>query len=195
MGVKLAAALGGSVELVPTNTASNYTATFPASTGTVLTTTSPKTGNVIQVVSTAKTDTWSATTQTFTDITGLSVTITPSSSSSKILVLLDLACGVEASNAALPRILRNGTAIYVGDAAGSRPQASGQAYTGNAYAMVRSGSIYLDSPATTSAVTYKAQLRSTGLVIQYVNQTGRDANDPNYDARGASSITVMEIAA
>ena len=35
MGVKLAAALGGSVELVPTNTASNYTATMPAKTGTV----------------------------------------------------------------------------------------------------------------------------------------------------------------
>lgn len=38
MGVKLAAALGGSVELVPTNTASNYTATMPANTGTVVTT-------------------------------------------------------------------------------------------------------------------------------------------------------------
>jgi hypothetical protein len=151
-------------------------------------------GAVLQIVSVTKTDTWSATTQTFVDITGLAATITPRDANSKILVIVDLALGPEASNASIPRILRDSTPVYVGDAAGVRPQGLGQAYSGNAAGTVRHGGVFVDSPASASSITYKAQLRSTGLVIQYVNRTNRDTNSADYDARGVSSITLMEIA-
>ena len=58
--------------------------------GTILTTTNPKTGNIIQVKQAYKTDIFSSTSGTFVDVTGLSLTITPSSTSSKVLIRYDV---------------------------------------------------------------------------------------------------------
>ena len=152
-------------------------------------------GHMVQIVQTVKTDVFSTTSQAWVDITGLSVTITPTSASSKILIFVDLALGPTSGSGASARLLRNSTAIYVGDAAGSRPQALGEADGGAQYSTNKMGGIYLDSPATTSAVVYKLQtMNTTGTNTTYVGQTGADRNTSYYDPRTPNSITVMEIA-
>ena len=155
-------------------------------------------GSVLQVVQTVKTDTFTTTTSggTFVDITGLSVTITPTSTTNKILVMVDVATGAGGSVAAETRLVRNSTVIYGGDTAGSRSNGLSQAFTGSDYYTWRNGGIYLDSPTTTSATTYKIQLQaSAGGTAVYVNRSYSDRDTAGYDLRTASSITVMEIAA
>jgi hypothetical protein len=153
------------------------------------------TGSVIQVVQAVKTDTFGMSGTTFTDVTGLSVSITPTSTSNKILVMCDVGLSSSPGEGVNYRILRNGSAIYVADVAGSRPVGLGQQYAPGDYTIMRSGGIYLDSPSTTSVLTYKFQIASTSTGYnQYVNRTYTDRNTSGYDGRGVSSITVMEIA-
>jgi len=155
-------------------------------------------GQVIQVVSTNKTDTFASSSlaNAFQDVTGLSVTITPSSSANTILVLATVNHGVDGIRATALKLLRNSTAINIGTASGTRPAAStvgiGQNYDSNRGQV--SSINFLDSPATTSAITYKIQvgiLESTGNVAR-INTTNSDS-DNTYIARSASTITVMEI--
>jgi hypothetical protein len=156
-------------------------------------------GSIIQVVQAVKTDTFSTTNDTtgWVDITGLSVSITPISASNKILVFVDTVLGASTSTAAQSRLLRGSTPIYEADAAGSRPSSLTQIYAGaTEYFSARTGGTFLDSPATTSATTYKLQLASSGAgTAVYVNRTSGDRNTTGYDSRSASSITVMEIVA
>ena len=70
-------------------------------------------GKVGQVLQTVKTDTFTSTSTSFTDITGLSVSITPSSTSSKILVMAHvMGHGQNAANHGLFRLLRDSTVVY-----------------------------------------------------------------------------------
>lgn len=151
-------------------------------------------GAVLQVVSATKTDTFTTSSSTFSDIPGLSVTLTPNSSSSRMLVLFTLQFVTNSVNAnAACRLLRDATSIAVGDAAGSRSQVTGSVY---AYGFPESFSFqFFDSPATTSAVTYKLQVKQepNGTFITGVNRSGDDANAPER-YRVPSTITVMEIA-
>jgi len=149
---------------------------------------------VLQVVSATKTDTFSVSTTAFTDITGLSVSITPSATSSKILIFADVKTGAQnATEYPGIRLMRDSTAIYVGDAASNRIQAT---YGGNnpgSNHMEQNVGIHLDNPNTTSATTYKVQIRSAALTA-YVNRTQLDTDSASF-YRAASSITVMEISA
>lgn len=150
-------------------------------------------GSVLQVVSTTKTDTFTTTSTSFTDVTGLSASITPRSTSSKIYALYDVNIGnTFGTNAAVIRFVRDATPVFVGDADGSRTQGSGEGYLDSGVITNVGGSV-LDSPATTSAVTYKIQLRATASGTVAVN---RSASDPNTASglRAASTITVMEVA-
>jgi hypothetical protein len=157
-------------------------------------------GAVLQVVQTVKSDTFSASPAqgVFTDITGLSVSITPTSATSKILVFIDVA--VASSNVSTGqgnvRLVRGSTPIYIGDAAGSRAQSimSWPYIADPIYNMFRYSGVYLDSPATTSSTTYKYQI--AGQSSSYTVYVNRNSNDQNRweDPRVASSITVMEIA-
>ena len=150
---------------------------------------------VLQVVSTTKTDTFTTTSvQTFTDITGLSATITPSATSSKIFVIANIwgSNDVAVANS-LIRLMRDSTPIFVGDAAGSRAQAQ-TFYAQSNFLQASHMLSTLDSPATTSAITYKVQLTNDNASTAYVNRTKNDTNSWLY-ARSASSITVMEISA
>jgi len=155
-------------------------------------------GKVLQVVSTAKTDGFSSNTAAFTDITGLSVSITPSASNSKILVLVTLnASGRDGQGNSAARILRDSTDIFIGDTAGSRVRASTDISRLDVNANKNFGLTFLDSPATTSALTYKIQV--AGLPVAsgfttYVNRSYDDTDSGSF-ARSASSITVMEIGA
>ncbi len=149
---------------------------------------------VLQVVQTVKTDTFTLSSTTFTDVTGLSVTITPSSTTSKILVLVDMKMnGRGGLVSAQARLMRDSTAVYIGDTAGSRQRATSNA-VGDAENAQSSNSVYLDSPATISAVTYKMQIRANTANNIYINRAETDA-DAAERARYASSITVMEISA
>ena len=198
--IKLKHSGGNSVIIAApaSNPASDRTLTLPSNAdGTVLTTTNPKAGNIIQVKQTVKTDTASTQSMTFQD--AVTVSITPSSSSNKILVMYKIALSCNTANfSATARLARDSTAIYVGDAAGNRIQASSYHFAANSGANDRQLDDYngqfLDSPNTTSAITYKLQFASsyTGYNV-YVNR-GYTWADANYRASTASSITVMEVA-
>ena len=151
-------------------------------------------GKVLQVVSTTKTDTFSITSTSFADITGLSVSITPSSASNKIMVFVDCYIGGQASSStqSMTRLMRDSTAICVGASAGSRTQASSESGLDSVNHVEPVAINFLDTPSTTSAITYKVQMRVTGGT-HYVNRTSDDA-DGDYNSRVASTITVMEIA-
>lgn len=97
------------------------------------------------------------------------------------------------TNVAVARLMRGSTAIYAGIAASSRSSGFYNNIPANDDVVGSSTAVYLDSPATTSATTYKVQgLTNTGTF--YVNRSAND-NDASYSVRSVSSITVMEIGA
>jgi len=150
-------------------------------------------GKVLQVVSTTKTDTFSTSSTTFADLTGMSATITPSSATSKILVLVSLQADMSTDNTYGWQIVRGATAVGIGDAAGNRARATVGGSVGQD--RIRASSMnLLDSPSTTSSTTYKIQIRvgTTGTVR--VNSSNID-DDFSYRFRGISTITLMEVAA
>jgi hypothetical protein len=155
-------------------------------------------GGIVQVVSNTKTDTASVSGLTFGDV-GLSATITPKSSSNKILILVQANIGSSVGYSMKARLMRDSTAIHIGDADGNRPRATtevSQTY-GNTitYNADQANMIFLDSPATTSQVTYKIQMASYSSYIVYINRNGADLDTSSYDASTASSITLMEVSA
>jgi hypothetical protein len=156
------------------------------------------TGSVLQVVQTVKTNTFSTASTSFVDVTGLSVSITPTSATSKILVLMDVKLGSDTNVSGYLKILRDSTSIYIGDADGSCQRATyANSDDPSAQWPYQAVGNYLDSPATTSSITYKIQILSepienTGTV--YINRSG-DSSTTAAGGRTASSITVMEIAA
>jgi hypothetical protein len=157
-------------------------------------------GKVGQVLSTLKTDTFSTTSSSNVTITGLSQTITPSATSSKILIIVSLSAGVTNNdgNLAMFQISGGNTATYVGDTASNRQRVvhwvrrPGDGATVAATNMPMT-MVYLDSPSTTSAITYNAVARVNGGTA-YVNRSGVDTDDGSW-GRSASTITVMEILA
>jgi hypothetical protein len=195
MSIVLQSSGGGSVTLQEAVTASNLTITVPAVTGTMLTTASA--GTVLQVVSTAKTDTFTTTSTSLVDITGLSVSITPTSANSKILVFAMVNIGTASTNFGYISLLRNSNQIFIGDASTDRALTTAMSFIG----AVNEGAIqaipitFLDSPSSTSAQTYKIQIRNATSGTVTVNRSFRDSASTNFDMRVPSSITVMEIAA
>lgn len=149
---------------------------------------------VLQVVSTNKSDTFSVTSGSYTDVTGLSVSITPSATSSQILVFASINGSQDVGvNDSSLQLVRGSTAIAIGDASSSRIQASTMFQAYFAGSSDFAGITFLDSPATTAATTYKIQVRSnTGSAITYINRSKTDGASAS---RTVSSITVMEISA
>jgi hypothetical protein len=154
-------------------------------------------GAVLQVVQTVKSNTFSSNATSFTDITGLSASITPTSASSKILILSTTAIsGFTQSTQLTLRLVRGSTVIFAGDSAGSR-QLGFYGADGNVFGVsvvLPQTVVYLDSPATTSSTTYKIQGRVDSEWTWYVNSAVDDVN-ASYRTRTASSIILMEIAA
>jgi hypothetical protein len=147
-------------------------------------------GAVLQVVSASKTDTFSSSAATpFVDVTGLSVTITPSSTSSKILVIANGSAG----SVAFLRLMRNSTEIHVGSNPSNRIAATTTTLSAASNLSDTWALNVLDSPNTTSAVTYKIQGRGEGGVF-HINRASTDTDAGTSFSRTASSITVMEIA-
>ena len=152
------------------------TVTLPSGTG----------GKILQVVQTVKTDGFTSASTTLTDVPGLSVSITPSSSSNKILVLVD--CTVGSNNAYIMlQLVRGSTNIYSGTDSKTYI-ASKNFYPAAANVMGSLAMVYLDSPATTSSVTYKIQMKSSS------GNTGCINRRPSDDTSMASGIAALEVA-
>jgi hypothetical protein len=172
------------------NSSTNRTLTLPDNTGTFLTsatTTGFPAGSVLQVVSTN-----SNTQATYTDnqyITPLQTTITPTSSTSKILVQVFLGFIGADSAADLGIIVyRDATTLAVGTggvASSFMPGMNVASGNGNAASWS-----YLDSPASTSLLTYKLQAKPNSVRTMYFNRRGADAS---YSC--SSTVVLTEIAA
>jgi hypothetical protein len=170
--------------------ASGDTITIPS--GATLTNSGTATGfgKVLQVVSTTKTDTFTTSSTSLTDLTGMSASITPSSTSNKILVLSSLTYGSNNYNA--HGILLRGATEIAKATAGTNPTTF--AMSGNnsqSFAIYCHSISHLDSPSTTSATTYKVQVKVQSGGTFYLNQSDRDNSD---DLRGVSTLTLLEIA-
>jgi len=174
-------------------TSSKLTGALPAISGASLTNL-PAGGKLLQVVQVVKTDTQSIQSQTFTDVAGMSVSITPSSASSKIFVQFSISLGC--NNYGMVNLLRGSTDIFKGDTAGSRISCTLGAATMAVYECKSYSSSFLDSPNTTSATTYKLQACTPydASYFIHINRAHTDTN-ASYLGRMTSSITVMEVAA
>jgi hypothetical protein len=158
---------------------------------------------LLEVVQTVKTDTFSTSSTSFVTVTGMTVTITPSAASSRILLILDTnmsQAGEEARSQM--RIVGGNAGNYVGDAAGSRQRSITTWYNATTtgtngwnqtFLAARQGAVYVDSPNTTSAVTYTLEVR-TSLGTIHVNRSVVDTNN-TANARIPSSLTAIEVAA
>jgi len=166
----------GSITVEAPSVAGTNTLTLPASTGTVLTDTAPKVGNVLQVVQGEFSGT-SSTTSTSMVSTSLNASITPTSSSSKILVLVSGAAANNTLNAvAILTIYRGATNL-----AGSSFTYHANPVSGlNNWQSVNM--VYLDTPSTTSSTTYTVYFKSSSGTA-YLG-TGANTN----------TITLMEVA-
>jgi len=151
-------------------------------------------GKVLQVVQGTKLDTASTTSQTFTG-SGVSISITPSAATSKVLIIAQVNIGSDAVSYPYVSLYRAGSAIFQGDTAGNRPRVTSGAITSNANFIVTVPVIYLDSPATTSATTYELYFRSSEGQTVWINRSNTDNNATTYSPRGASSIIALEIGA
>ena len=150
------------------------------------------TGKILQVKSTTITDTVSINTLSYSDVTDLNVSITPSSTSNKILIICSINFGQGAAHGTF-RLVRGSTAIGIGDTAGSRTTGTFVMHTGTGAQQDAGSTNFLDSPSTTSATTYKLQGRSNDSgTAMYINRSNTDSDSAAYQ-RVVSTITVMEV--
>ena len=155
-------------------------------------------GKILQCLGTAKTDTQSGSADSWVTVTNLTQAITPAATSSKVLVMVTLTYHGPISNNARFKLVRTApslTDICISDASGSRDPALAMMDRTAATGMQVAGIIFLDSPSTTSAVTYGIQVRASADTNTWYINTAQTNNDNDNYSRGASSIVVMEIGA
>jgi|DEB0MinimDraft_6_1074348.scaffolds.fasta_scaffold17086_3 hypothetical protein len=150
-------------------------------------------GKVLQVVQAVKNDTFFSSSASWVDITDLSLSITPSSTSSKVFITANFVTSHSSANSLGVRLMRDSTSIFAGDDTTLRKGVSSWQYIGGSNQNAGSNSFqYVDSPSTTSATTYKLQIWATGGTA-YIGQMSADSNNATY-GRSASSIIAYEIA-
>ena len=159
-------------------------------------------GGIIQVKSATITNTFDNDQETFADVTGVTVTITPKFNTSKILVMYNGMGACEQTNRfGHVRIVRviggtTSTDIYVGDQGESnQARTSNTIVSPNNYQYQQFSGTFMDSPATTNAVTYKMQIAAGDQGYKF--NIGRGDENSNEFSRGRfpTSITVMEVSA
>lgn len=154
-------------------------------------------GSILQVVSVVKTDIFDASLAAgaSTTVTGLSVSLTPTSATSNVLVLCQITGGRAAASRQYAALRADTTLIDVGAAAGSRQRVAGGYGVGDTNVPGSGYFMALHSPATTSAVTYDVVVsHSSGSTdTVYVNRSSADADNAQ-TARSASRIIAMEVA-
>jgi len=153
-------------------------------------------GKIGQVVQTVHTGTETATGTTATEVANFSCSITPTATSSKILVMVAATVVCGGSVSPQTQLFRDTTQIHMGDAASSRPRVMWSGYHVQNRVMPPQAGIFLDSPSTTSSIAYTLKWYSqTGQGVLHLNRSRTDNNQAQYDGRAASSITLMEILA
>ena len=161
-------------------------------------------GKVLNYLDATKSDTQTTLSTSFTDITGLSVTLTPASSASKFLVMYSVFAGasqnVYAIHLQLVKVVGGTTSdIHKGDANGSRGRYTAQHWSElGSYdqfnSTVLAGQV-IHAPSTTSAVTFKIQFKTNNAnYYAFINRMEAD-NDSVAYGRNVSNITVMELGA
>ena len=192
---------GGSFSLqAPSSSSNDRVITLPdVADGTLLTSQSTGLGKILQVKQAVKSDRQTIQSQTLVDITGMSVSITPSSTSSKILVDYSLVVFANVQYYTM-RLLRNSdSTIFIG---AENPNATSQSrgafgtYQASYVNAMTVAQKFLDSPNTTSATTYKLQAHcpySSSYIIAINSAVNQD--NYTYMTNCVSSITVMEVAA
>ena len=158
-------------------------------------------GKILQVKQTTKLDTFSTTSSSNTDVTGLSVAITPSSSSNKIFITASISLGSANADRNLNLFVTRGdTEIYKADQSGSNRQRAGGGLhyhhgISQTIGTYSTNIMFLDSPSSTSELTFKIRANAgvNGGTL-HINRTG-DSSDDNNRASYPSSITVMEVQA
>jgi len=172
----------GSVTLSSPAVSGTTTLTLPTTSGTVLTNgtnTNFPAGSVLQVVNATSTNSVSTTSASYTD-TGLSASITPKSSSSKVLVIVSMGRIYSDATATYPtfNLVRGATQILEFD--------NITGYGAGAAAGGATSTNYLDSPATTSSTTYK---------VQFKRSAGSGTVQIGWNVNATATMTLMEIAA
>ena len=143
------------------------------------------TDSVLQMVHTSTTTFSTCTSTSYTDITGMSLTITPSSTSSRIFIYAAINLSVQGTASAIDlhgavRLLRNSSEIY-------RNDLRTYEFNGDAvYMNVAVPFIFVDGPSTTSAITYKFQGKEVSSGITSI--------DVNSEATNRSTLILQEIA-
>ena len=190
-----AASGGGSFSLqAPSSSSNNRVFTIPdVADGTIATTATA--GKILQVVSTTKTDTTSSNSSSFANLSGMAVTITPSSASSKIYLTGYFSLGInDARYRIYLKITGGNCSNYIGDA-GTGIECSNIARLSTQNVdnhQLSTTLMFLDSPNTASAITYQVQWAVQSSQTAYLNK------DHQNDADGgntASTFTAMEVAA
>jgi hypothetical protein len=183
MSIVLVGSTSGSCTLQEQAVAGTTVLTLPTTSGTVLTDTSPKAGNVLQVVQGSYATETSSASSTYAD-TGLSASITPTSSSNKILVFVSIGgIGKGAVNTSIGlKLFRGATELVLFTSLAGYTNTATTNYFGTASVN------YLDSPATTSSTTYKVQFNSQNNASNVIINNGGYGGVTSY-------ITLMEIAA
>jgi len=198
--IRLYGATSGYSEIVAAAGSASTTFTLPANGGSAsqylqtdgsggLSWAGVTTGKILQVVSTTKVDSFDTTSLTFVDVTGLSVDITPSSTSNKVLVLVHMMVSANWWTE-IPGInLVRGSTNICQSTGGTALNATAIpiSYEGSASSssiIIPQSIVFLDSPATTSSTTYKIQVEQMSVNRRKINDT----------TGGTSTITVMEVA-
>ena len=150
-------------------------------------------GHVIQVVSAEFTAATASASSNPVNI--VSVNITPKSSSSKIYITASVHASTASGSRAGVGLYKGSNPVIRGDAAGSRSRVYGQVQNSDTGIFSSITMSYLDSPATTSQITYSAKMEPEGgsSTQFYINRSASD-NDSGARFRGVSAITVMEVA-
>ena len=157
-------------------------------------------GKILQVVSSVKTDVASASIDRNSDWVGhgLSVSITPTSSSNKILIFGQVTVGSDINDGISLSIFKAGSAISgaIGDASSSRKRQTAGAEMDYNFAVTTIPFHYLDTAGGTSSITYQPALNisNSGSYTIYLNRTSTDTDNASY-VRTISVITAMEVAA
>ena len=158
------------------------------------------TGKILQVKQAVKTDTASSSSATYADVSGLSVSITPASTSNKILVECRVCTSGKTDSFQAFKVFRDSTALGLGTGGtGNQSNISfgtqGANATTHQYGVRYGVFSFLDSPSSTSALTYKIQFAS--VYQSYTSYINRPYSTDNsiYNFFPSSSITVKEVAA
>ncbi len=148
---------------------------------------------ILRVSQATKTDTQDITSTTAVDVTGLSVTITPQSNTSKFLLFAQVSAATASGMEGALKFTGGNSTAYVGDTASNRQRVGvGVDYGTNvARSLIMA---YLDSPATASAITYKVQGLCMSAGNLYINRSAVDSDTTAF-GRYASSLIVLEVSA